>query len=213
MQIFQPISPGLKTDSRFLTGLCAGANVRTPIGARHVDKLHPGDLVVTRTGGLQPVRMIWSRTVSVADMAARPELAPVRLRPRALGPMMPARDLRIGCGHRVLVPGYRLSVGGEGGACLMQVGALADVSDDAFFQPATGPVTFYNIVFDSHQVFTADGLPVESFLPSSGAIAEMDVAAQAALFALFPDISATCCRYPGLSLPTAQAGDYRTDLA
>lgn len=203
----------LKTDRRYLTGLCGEANVRTPLGARHVDILHPGDMVVTRDNGLQPVRMIWTRTVTAAEMRERPELAPVRLRPRAVGPMMPARDLRIACGHRALIPGYRISGVADEQPCLMRVGALADASDEAFVDMGAETVTYYNLVFDSQQVFCAEGLPVESFRPSPKAIAEMDVAAREELFDLFPDISPKRCPYPSLSHPTAKARSYLPDCA
>ncbi|WP_299848362.1 Hint domain-containing protein [uncultured Roseovarius sp.] len=203
----------MKTDRRYLTGLCGGANVRTPLGARHVEILHPGDMVVTRDNGLQPVRMIWSRTVTAAEMHDRPELAPIRLKPRAVGPMMPARDLRIACGHRALIPGYRISGVADEQPCLMRVGALADASDEAFADMSAESVTFYNLVFDNHEVFCAEGLPVESFRPSPKAIAEMDVAAREELFDIFPQISPKRCAYPGLTHPTAQARAYRPDCA
>ena len=39
------------------TGLCEGANLRTPCGARRIEFLRRGDLVVTRDNGLQPARL------------------------------------------------------------------------------------------------------------------------------------------------------------
>lgn len=207
------LTTAMKTDRRYLTGLCGEANVRTPLGARHVDILHPGDMVVTRDNGLQPVRMIWTRTVTAAEMRERPELAPIRLRPRAVGPMMPARDLRIACGHRALIPGYRISGVEDAQSCLMRVGALAMVSDAAFADTSSDTVTYYNLVFDNQEVFCAEGLPVESFRPSPKAIAEMDVAAREELLELFPHISPKRCPYPGLPHPTAQARAYRPDCA
>ena len=207
------LTTAMKTDRRYLTGLCGDANVRTPLGARHVDILHPGDMVVTRDNGLQPVRMIWTRTVTAAEMRDRPELAPIRLKPRAVGPMMPARDLRIASGHRALIPGYRISGVADEQPCLMRVGALAMASDEAFVDTSADSVTYYNLVFDSHQVFCAEGLPVESFRPSPKAMAAMDVAAREELLELFPNMSPKRCQYPGLPHPTAQGRAYRPDCA
>lgn len=207
------LTSNMKTDRRYLTGLCGDANVRTPLGARHVSILHPGDMVVTRDNGLQPVRMIWTRTVSLAEMLDRPELAPVRFKPRAVGPMMPSRDLRIACGHRALIPGYRISGVADEQSCLMRVGALAMASDEAYVETPTDSITYYNLIFDNQEVFCAEGLPVESFRPSPKAIAEMDVAAREELFDLFPDFSPKRCPYPGLPHPTAQARAYRPDCA
>ncbi len=202
-----------RTDKRYLTGLCGEANVRTPLGARHVEILHPGDMVVTRDNGLQPVRMSWRRTVNAAEMRERPDLAPIRLKPRAVGPMMPMRDLRIACGHRALIPGYRISGVADVQSCLMRVGALAEVSDDAFVDMGEETVTYYNLIFDNQEVFCAEGLPVESFRPSPKSIAEMDVAARDELMEIFPHISPKRCAYPGLPHPTAQARAYRPDCA
>ena len=203
----------IKTDRRYLTGLCGDTNVRTPLGARHVDILHPGDMVVTRHNGLQPVRMIWSWTVTAAEMRERPELAPIRLKPRAIGPMMPQRDLRIAYGHRALIPGYRISGVSDEQPCLMRVGALAMASDEAYTDMSAESVTYYNLVFDNQEVFCAEGLPVESFRPSPKAIASMDVAAREELMELFPHISPKRCAYPGLKHPTAQGRAYRPECA
>ena len=83
-------------------GLCAGANLRTPCGSRRIENLRKGDLIVTRDNGLQPVRLVWRRTVTAAEITADPSLAPVRLKPRAIGPDDAAarpsgRAARIGC--------------------------------------------------------------------------------------------------------------------
>ena len=48
-----------------------------------------------------------------------------------------------------------------------------------------GDMTFFNIVFDAHQVFCADGLPVESFLPTPAAMGELDETVRDDLAALF----------------------------
>ena len=100
------------------TGLCAGANLRTPCGPRRVEFIRKGDLVVTRDNGLQPVRMIWTRTVKETEFAADPSLAPVLLAPRAIGPMMPQQELRVGGAHRLLIPGWRLEDEDDGENCL-----------------------------------------------------------------------------------------------
>ena len=207
------ISTASKADRRFLTGLCGETNVRTPWGARRIEMLHPGDMVVTRDNALQPVRMIWSRTVSAAEMCDHPELAPIRLRPRAIGPMMPARDLRIASGHRALIPGYRISGVANDQPCLMRVDGLASASDEAFVDMGAESVTYYNLVFDSHQVFCAEGLPVESFRPSPKAMTGLDVTSREELLEIFPHLGRKRCPYPGLSHPTANARAYVADCA
>ncbi|MEL7256977.1 MAG: Hint domain-containing protein [Pseudomonadota bacterium] len=207
------ITARTKTNRRYLTGICGEANVRTPLGGRRIEMLNPGDMVVTRNNGLQPVRMIWSWTVTADEMRAHPELAPIRLKTRAIGPMMPGRDLRMASGHRVLIPGYRIAGSEDSQGCLMRVDGVAHNSDKAFAERTAEEVTYYNVVFDQHEVITAEGLPVESFLPSPKALNLLDVSAQQTLKELFPELSRRRCAYPGLSVPVARASAYLAQTA
>lgn len=194
-------------------GLCAGANLRTPCGGRRIENIRKGDLVVTRDNGLQPVRLVWKRTVTAAEMAADPSLAPVRLRPRAIGPMMPQRDLLVGGGHRVLIPGWRLLDVPETTACLIPARDIAGVNDAAYIDRAADVVTYYNVVFDNHQVFAANGLPVESFLPTPSALCVLERDVTDDITRLFPELLKSPSAYPPAEYPTPEAPRYRPDFA
>ena len=175
-----------------VTGLCAGANVRTPCGERHVEFLRKGDLIVTRDNGLQPVRLVWTRTVSGAELAADPSLAPVTLAPRLVGPMMPQKALSVGGAHRLLIPGWRLEDEED------HVSSLVPARDfpGTTSQSQDGDITYYNIVFDSAQVFAANGLPVESFAPSQDSLRSVPKPVQEQLRAAFPDLGPRFKDYP-----------------
>ncbi len=175
-----------------VTGLCAGANVRTPCGERHVEFLRKGDLIVTRDNGLQPVRLVWTRTVSGAELAADPSLAPVMLSPRLVGPMMPQKALSVGSAHRLLIPGWRLEDEEDSVSCLV---AARDFPGTETHVPQ-GDVTYYNIVFDSAQVFAANGLPVESFAPSQESLRFVAKTVQEELRSAFPDLGPRFKDYP-----------------
>ncbi|MEM0946358.1 MAG: Hint domain-containing protein [Pseudomonadota bacterium] len=168
-----------------LLGLSGMAALRTPCGERRVENVRPGDLIVTRDNGLQPVRLVWTRTVTEADIAADPSLAPVRLKQRAIGPMMPRRDLVVAPRHRILVPGYRLADRPDCEPCLIAARDIAEASDDAFLDKGVGEITYYNIVFDAHQVFCANGLPVESYLPCADTLGELGDEVRESLAAIF----------------------------
>ncbi len=168
-----------------LLGLAGTASVRTPCGERRIENVRPGDLIVTRDNGLQPVRMVWTRTLSATDIAADPSLAPVRLKRRAIGPMMPRRDLIVAPGHRILVPGYRLVDLPDTQPCLIAARDIAEASDEAYMDKAVEEITYFNIVFDAHQVFCANGLPVESYLPSVDTLGELDEEVRESLAAVF----------------------------
>ena len=171
-----------------VTGLAGTTNVRTPCGARHIANLRPGDLIVTRDNGLQPVRSVWSRSVSAAEIAADPSLAPVCLRPRAIGPMMPQRDLRVAGDHRLLIPGYRLIDRPDTAAALIPARDIAGTSDAAFVDRASGDITYYNLVFDAHQVFAANGMPVESFLVTDASLSAVSAPVRETIEKALPDI-------------------------
>ncbi len=195
-----------------LLGLAGSANVRTPCGARRIENLRPGDLIVTRDNGLQPVRMVWTRSLTAAEIAADPSLAPVRLKPRAIGPMMPQRDLLVAARHRILVPGYRLADMPDTCSCLIAARDIAEASDAAFFDRGITEMTFYNVVFADHQVFAANGLPVESYLPSPKAVGELDEDLSRDIAALFEAGPEAAPGYPAPRYSEPEAQDYRPEF-
>jgi len=98
--------------------------------------------------------------------------------------MMPQRDLLLAAEHRILVPGYRLADVPDTEPRLIAARDIAEVSDEAFLDRTARDITFYNIVFDAHQVFCVNGLPVESYLPSVG---EVDEAVRRSLAECLPE--------------------------
>lgn len=192
-------------------GLVTGANLRTPCGPRRVENIRVGDLIVTRDAGLQPVRVIWSRTVSAAELAADPSLAPVRLAPRAIAPMMPAQPVLIAPGHRVLVPGWRLEDRPDGELNLVPASELAGVSDTIHVVRDFGDVTYHSIVFDEQQVFAANGLPVESFLPTPDALGDLDRSVKDDIRAQFPELRTAPETYRAARYPMPDHARYRPD--
>ncbi len=195
----------VRNSSRSFTGGIGGdAQIRTPFGPKRAEMVRAGDLIVTRDNGLQPVRMIWKRRLTRADMAAGDGRAPVRLKPRAIGPMMPQRDLLVAADHRVLVPGYRLTIGSDTQACLMAAGDLAGASDAAYIDRSTAGVELYTFIFDTHQVFTASGLPVESFLPNTSTMAHLTAKLRKELVSLFPVLRKDPDAYPAAKFPLAE---------
>lgn len=194
-------------------GLVAGANLRTPCGARRVENIRVGDLIVTRDAGLQPVRVVFSRTVTAAELAADPSLAPVRLAARAIAPMMPAAPLLVAPGHRLLIPGWRLEDKDDREMTLLPARELAGVSDTIHTARDTGDVTYYNIVFDEHVVFCANGMPVESFRPTPAALDAVDRHVGDDIARLFPSLREKPETYPASRYPMAEHARYRPDFA
>lgn len=193
------------------TGLCTGANLRTPIGEKHVEFLRVGDLIVTRDNGLQPVRMIWTRTVTAAEIAADPSLAPITLAQRAIGPMMPQKKVSIGGAHRLLVPGWRLDDEEDTENCLVPARDLEGLGEPT--ETGENDVTYYNIVFETPQVFCANGLPVESFSPYSEILKIVPKKVCEDLRETFPDLSPKLDDYPAPQYKMRERVSYTPSFA
>lgn len=194
-------------------GLVTGANLRTPCGPRRVENIRVGDLIVTRDAGLQPVRVVFSRTVVAAELAADPSLAPVRLAPRAIAPMMPASDLMVAPDHRLLIPGWRLEDKDDSEMTLLPARELAGVSDTIHTVRDAGDVTYFSFVFDEHVVFCANGMPVESFRPTPQALDAVDAHVGDDIARLFPALKEQPETYPAARYPMADHARYRPDFA
>ncbi|MBV1869015.1 MAG: Hint domain-containing protein [Marinosulfonomonas sp.] len=196
MSYLKKIEDANKLRVNFPGGIVLGANVRTPCGPRRIEMVRPGDLIVTRDEGLQPVRMIWKREVSLADIAVNPALAPVRFKPRAVGPMMPQKDVCVAADHRILVPGYRLLGEEKTSCCLLSALEFAEASDAAYVDRSAEVVTYFTLIFDTHQVFSADGLFSESFLPTAKNLAALDETLRDNVVRCFPQLKRQPDAYP-----------------
>ena len=162
----------------------AGTEVDTPFGARKVDDLRVGDLVLTRDAGPQPVRWIGSTTV--VPEGSEENLRPVRIRAGALGPGVPDRDLEVSPLHRMLVrtPQVPLFFGASEVLC-----AARHLVDGHGIQVSDGgPVTYYHLFFDTHQVITTHGCESESFFPGHIGLDAFAEETREELFRLFPDL-------------------------
>lgn len=175
-----------------LTGLVSGANVRTPCGERRVENLRPGDLIVTRSDGLQALRHVIRVTITHEDLRKNPKLAPVRLMPRALGPMMPARAVGFAPNNMVRVPAYLLADDARDATLKIVAKDLLDRFEDAFVDMGgdaqSSGVTYHSLVFDTPQIFAVNGVLVDSYTPNEESIGTLDIDTQSALRRLFPEL-------------------------
>lgn len=201
MTVLTKIEGVASLDASLPLWLAPETNVRTPCGPRRVENLRPGDLIVTRRDGLQPLRMIWKRTIAASEIAADPSLAPVAMKPRAVGPMMPQTELRLAGSHKLLVPGYRLEGLEDTDACLVRARELVNTTDDVWVDRTNRDITYFNLVFDCHQIFAANGLPVESFLPSPTSVCSLEDAVREELGRVLPDLGADGTDYPAPMYP------------
>ncbi|WP_425091740.1 Hint domain-containing protein [Tropicimonas sp. S265A] len=193
MTVMTRVEPALVPDcATHLTGLVSGANVRTPCGERRVENLRPGDLIVTRSDGLQVLRHVVRVTLSHEDLRKNPGLAPIRLMPRALGPMMPGRTLALAPNHSVRVPAYLLAQEARDPTLKLAASDLLDTFEHAFVDlggdTISDGVTYHSLVFDTPQVFSVNGVLVESYAPDESSLTALDIDTQSALRRLFPEL-------------------------
>ncbi len=153
--------------------------IATNRGARPVQDLVPGDLIVTRDRGLQPLRWIGRREV----LASGP-LAPIRIRRGVLTDL--ERDLVVSPRHRLLFHGYRAELLFGESEVLVAAGDLVDGVDVT--REPDGSVTYLHLLFDEHEIVYAEGAATESFHPCDNSLGGIDPAAREALFGLFPDL-------------------------
>ncbi len=135
-----------------------GTLISTPSGARPVEELGPGDMVLTADGRAVPVR--FNLVQSVVKRAVMPErLEPVRICAGALGGGLPLRDLVVTGDHGMILDGL-----------VINASALVNGSsiDWVPFAELPDPVVYHHIETEDHDVILAEGAATETFIDIPG---------------------------------------------
>lgn len=176
-----------------------GTQILTGQGAVAVEALVPGDLVVTRDNGLQPLRWVGTHKLSYTELLARPELQPVRIAVGALAGAGPDRTMLVSPQHRVLVEGARAEMYFGESEVLVPARHLTGLADVTRALPVEG-VTYVHILFDRHEIVQSDGIWTESFQPAERTLNALDDAARAEVLELFPELAADAASFPAARL-------------
>ncbi|MEY4871940.1 MAG: hypothetical protein RLZZ563_1270 [Pseudomonadota bacterium] len=156
----------------------AGTRIATPTGEVAVEALQPGDLVLTRDDGPQPLRWVGRRVVP-----AEGRMAPIAIAAGALGAH---GALRVSPEHRVMLRhGMAEMLFGEPEVL---VPAKMLVNDGTIRPCPGGTVEYLHLMFDRHQVIWSEGLETESFFPASQSLGGLERDALAELCAIFPEL-------------------------
>ncbi|WP_210878737.1 Hint domain-containing protein [Roseovarius autotrophicus] len=156
----------------------AGTRIRTPEGAVAVECLRPGDLVLTKDEGAQPLRWIGTRRVQAIG-----DFAPIAI---AAGTFGRHGALRLSPLHRVLIRDSLAEL--LFGEAEVLVAARDLVNDHTVRRIEGGEVEYVHLLFDRHQLIWSEGLLTESFLPGPQAARSFEAAILAEICALFPAI-------------------------
>ncbi len=192
-----------------------GTRLRCEGGEVPIEALRPGDRVLTRDAGPQPVLWTASRRMTGARLYAMPDLRPIRFRLGALGIGRPDRDLLVSPRHRMLVQGAAARALFNAPEVLVAAEDLVNgqgVTVDHLLRE----VTYVHILFERHQIVWANGLETESFHPGMAALDSLDPRARAALLDLVPDVDRNGDAYGAparRNLTGAEAAILRHDLA
>ncbi|TNE69246.1 MAG: type I secretion protein [Rhodobacteraceae bacterium] len=175
------------TFSNIETIICfaSGTRIATPYGARTVEDLRPGDLVITMDNGIQPLRWVGARTVP-----AMGRFAPIEITKGALGN---EADLIVSPQHRMLLQGWRSEM--LFGASEVFSAAKHLVNGTTIRARPGGLVSYYHLMFDRHEVIFAEGAATESFHVSDHSLTGVADAARDELFGLFPELRSMPTRH------------------
>ena len=158
----------------------AGARIATPQGARAIESLAPGDMVLTRDHGPQPLRWIGTSTLSGTGPAA-----PIRFAPYSFGNPKP---FFVSPQHRMLYIGSDATLYFDQPEVMVPAKHL--VNGTTIRPEERSRVTYVHLMFDRHEVISADGAWSESFHPGAEGLGLLDPRTRDTLFAAFPTLRA-----------------------
>ena len=130
----------------------AGTLIRTPRGDVPVESLQIGDIVLTASGAMRPVKWMGHRDFDLRRRSR--QFFPIRIAQDAFGPNRPSQDLFLSSGHSVCV-----DLCGE---VFIPVGYL--VNGATIAQIEMDEVSYWHVELDSHDILIANNLPAESYL-------------------------------------------------
>ncbi len=155
-----------------------GTRIKTPAGERLVEDLRAGDFVVTADNGLQRLRWVGSRTV-----AARGKLAPIVI---TKGALRNTRDLKVSPQHRMLVSGPKAERLFGRWDVLVAAKHLTEWA--GIYAQEQAEITYFHLLFDSHEIVYAEGARSESFHPGAVGLSTLDEGPREEVLALFPEL-------------------------
>ncbi len=153
-----PELPELSADP-FTVCFLEGTLIATQEGARAVESLSIGDLVLTADGRAVPVKWVGRQRIRNHPITASPKLEPVCISAGALGDGLPHTGLYVTAAHGMIWEGL-----------VVNAGALVNGTTIRFVPLSEMPevFTWYHIETEGHEVILAHGAPTETFVDYVG---------------------------------------------
>ncbi|MBR9762462.1 MAG: Hint domain-containing protein [Rhodobacteraceae bacterium] len=149
-------------------GFAMGTRIATPEGARRIEDLCTGDLVLTRDAGPQRLRGVHLNRISGARLHLMPQLRPVRILPGAFGLLRPEEALLVSPDHLVLVSGGAARALFNASEVLVHARDLLN-GGSVVQDFRVNEVTYVQLRLEGHQILTANGVGCESLHPAEAA--------------------------------------------
>jgi hypothetical protein len=146
---------------------------------RAIEALLPGDPILTRDHGRQPIRWIGH-----ARLRAVGAFAPVVISGGTLGN---GGDLILSQHHRVFLYQRQKLPGLSTSELLVQARHFVD--DDQVYLRTGGFVDYFSLVFDHHEIIYAEGIPSESLLVNDATVNRLPPEIAAEVKAKFPGLT------------------------
>ena len=163
-----------------------GTLIRTIFGEAAIEDLKVGDLAKTLDHGLQPILWIGSRRMNFGRELHKQR--PVEIKAGSLGPGAPQRDLRVSPQHRMLIqgPDVRALFGAD--EVLVPAIGLTELPGVRLMKGKMS-TEYYTLLFERHEILTAEGALSESFFPGPVALAMLDPKMKRDVCALLPALT------------------------
>lgn len=166
----------------------AGTQILTGHGQHAaIEDLKQGDRVLTVDHGLQEIKWIGSRHLTLAELTQEPSLRPIRIQAGALGGGRPLNDLIVSPQHRILV--NSTIVQRMFGEKEVLVAAKQLISMDGIdVDNEIGEVTYYHFLCDQHEIVFANGVQTESLYTGPQAMKSLSREARDEVLMIFPEL-------------------------
>lgn len=176
----EPAPPELSLSDLLCVSFVAGTLITLANGEqRTIETLRPGDRVLTRDHGPQPLR--W---VGRATLRAVGSFAPVVI---AAGTLGNSGDLIVSQHHRMFLYQRNRTPGLPTAELLVQAKHLVDRS--SIFIREGGFVNFFSLVFDRHEIIYAEGVPAESLMVTEAIVSRLPPELAEEVRQTFPGLS------------------------
>lgn len=162
---------------------------------RPVESLRPGELILTRDHGRQPLRWLGQATLRAVGA-----FAPVVIGQGVLGN---SGDLAVGPHHRIFLYLRDRAPGLPTPEILVQARHLVD--GETVWRREGGFADYFGLAFDRHEIVYAEGIPAESLLVSAATVTRLPPDLGADLRARFPGLGQS--QHFGTEAGAVEAGE------